>query len=147
MKLKCVFGIFMIALLLGSGGVSLVVAQSPQGSELKVLSSDQESLVLELTGGPDTGIELVCSQPVTQTTKTTIAELYAGSLNRFVGPFPQEAYQWHRLVPRGASALTDSCILDVPDEPSSVYLRVRQQNGQMAWASPVFINYAERAPA
>ena len=103
--------------------------------------------MLELTGGPDTGIELVCSRPIAQTTNTTITELFAGSLNRFIGPFPLEAYQWHRLVPQAASALEDMCMLDLPGGRSSVYLRIRQQNGQMAWASPVFINYDEPVPA
>ncbi|MCZ6591164.1 MAG: hypothetical protein O7B98_08505 [Alphaproteobacteria bacterium] len=105
--------------------------------------NSNQSLVLELTGGADTGIELVCERPVAQTTTTTVGELYGGSVNRFVGPFPDEAYQWHRLIPQAASALQDSCVLDLPDGPSSVYLRVRQRNGQMAWASPVFINYDE----
>ena len=104
------------------------------------------SLVLELSAGPDTRIDLICTRPIEATTTTTVAELFAGSLNRFVGPFPQEAYQWHRLVPRAASALSDSCVLDVPSGPSSIYLRVRQQNGHMAWASPVFLNHSAGPP-
>jgi hypothetical protein len=122
------------------GGLHVTSYTSRRGA---FRENPNQSLVLELTGGPDAGIELVCSRPVTQTTKTTVAELHAGSVNRFVGPFPHEAYQWHRLIPQAASALADTCVLDLPDGRSSVYLRVRQQNGQMAWASPVFINYGD----
>ena len=32
-------------------------------------------------------------------------------------------------------------MLDVPVDKSYVYLRARQKNGHMAWASPVFLNY------
>ncbi len=121
-----------------AGGLHAVSYTSRRGA---FRENPNHSLVLELMGGPDTEIELVCKRPVTQITTATVAELFAGSLNRFVGPFPQEAYQWHRLIPQAASALDDICTLDLPDTRSSVYLRVRQQNGQMAWASPVFINY------
>jgi hypothetical protein len=44
-------------------------------------------------------------------------------------------------VPLTASALADRCTLALPEGRSNAYLRVRQQNGHMAWISPVFINY------
>lgn len=49
--------------------------------------------------------------------------------------------EWHRLVPRAASATSRRRTLAVPAGRSSVYLRVRQRNGQIAWASPVFLNW------
>ena len=63
------------------------------------------------------------------------------SVNLATGPFPKERYQWHRLVPRAASRVAGSCTLAVPEGRSHVYLRARQLNGQIAWASPVFLNY------
>jgi hypothetical protein len=59
----------------------------------------------------------------------------------FTGPFPKESCQWHRLVPLAASAVEGRCTLEVPDRRSYVYLRARQKNGHLAWASPVFMNY------
>jgi hypothetical protein len=59
----------------------------------------------------------------------------------FTGGFPKEGYQWHRLLPAAASSLRGRCTLPVPSTRSHVYLRARQKNGQIAWASPVFLNY------
>jgi hypothetical protein len=100
-----------------------------------------QGLVLEVEGDLETQFELQLKQPAEQTTTVGAAELAAGSYNLFTGPFPKEGYQWHRLVPLGASRVTGACRLDVADGPSHVYLRARQRNGQMAWASPVFLNH------
>ena len=101
-----------------------------------------QSVVLEISGGAASTLELSLTQPVTQATTTRLGDLLAGSHNLFTGPFPQESYQWHRLVPLAASAVAGRCTLDVPaDRASHVYLRARQKNGHLAWASPVFINH------
>ena len=81
------------------------------------------------------------TEPVAQRATVNLADLQHASHNAFTGPFPKEGWQWHRLVPRGASALTGRCTLEVPTGRSYVYLRARQKNGHMAWASPVFLNY------
>jgi hypothetical protein len=78
---------------------------------------------------------------VVQESFVRLSDLFAGSRNLFTGGFPQESYQWHRLVPLTASSLRGSCVLDVGHGQSHVYLRARQKNGHIAWASPVFINY------
>ena len=98
-----------------------------------------QSAVLEMTGGPDTRIVLRLRKPAADTAVTTVAALCAGSVDGFTGPFPAEAWQWHRLLPRAASALSGACTLPAA-ESGYVYLRVRQQNGHMAWASPVFLD-------
>jgi hypothetical protein len=100
-----------------------------------------QSVVLEIEGGPDDELDLTLSEPVEQTSTSPLAALLRGSHNLFTGPFPKEGYQWHRLVPRAASALEGRCLLDVPRGRSHVYLRARQKNGHMAWASPVFLNW------
>lgn len=100
-----------------------------------------QSVVLEIEGGADTRIGLALSAPVEQNSAHTLAELQRGSANLFTGPFPKEGYQWHRLVPRAASSVQGRCTLDVPHGRSHVYLRARQKNGHMAWASPVFLNW------
>jgi hypothetical protein len=100
-----------------------------------------QSVVLELEGDAATSLDLALTQPVEQRQRVTLGALRRGSHHGFTGPFPAESWQWHRLVPRAASALAGRCTLAVPEGRSHVYLRVRQRNGQMAWGSPVFINH------
>jgi len=100
-----------------------------------------QSVVLELAASPEATLELMFTEPVAQRATVNLADLQHASHNAFTGPFPKEGWQWHRLVPRGASALTGRCTLEVPTGRSYVYLRARQKNGHMAWASPVFLNY------
>jgi len=97
--------------------------------------------VLEIEGGAETALHLSLTEPVAQRSASRLGELQHGSANLFTGPFPKEGYQWHRLVPRAASALEGACTLEVPEGRSHAYLRARQKNGQLAWASPVFMNY------
>lgn len=100
-----------------------------------------QSVVLELAAPPEAILELALSEPVAQTTRVALADLARGSTNVFTGPFPKEGWQWHRLVPLAASSVAGRCTLRVPAGRSYVYLRARQRNGHMAWASPVFLNY------
>jgi hypothetical protein len=101
-----------------------------------------QSVVLEIEGGADTTLEVSLEKPAKEKARTTLAELQRGSVNRFTGPFPQEAWQWHRLVPLAASSLEGRCTLEVPaGRRSYAYLRARQRNGHVAWGSPVFLNY------
>ena len=101
-----------------------------------------QGLIVELDAPADAALDLTLRQPIADRTRTSLAQVWKGSVHGFAGPFPQEAWQWHRIVPRAASHLRDSVRLAVPrDRPSHVYLRVRQHNGQMAWVSPVFLNH------
>jgi hypothetical protein len=100
-----------------------------------------QSVVLEIDGGPGTVLELSLTEPARQVSRHMLAELLRNSANLFTGPFPKEAYQWHRVVPQSTSSLQGRCRLDVPAGRSHVHLRVRQRNGHIAWASPVFLNW------
>ena len=101
-----------------------------------------QSVVLELEAGPHAALELDLTQPATQKTSTRLGDLFHGSHNLRTGPFPKESYQWHRLVPLAASALSGKGALEVDARRKGyAYLRARQANGHMAWASPVFLNY------
>ena len=104
-----------------------------------------QSVVLELETDAQASLELTLTEPVAQSAAATLADLARGSLNRFTGPFPKEGWQWHRIVPPAASSVAGRCTLEVPAGRSSyVYLRARQKNGHMAWASPVFLNYRSK---
>jgi hypothetical protein len=101
-----------------------------------------QSVVLELAAGSDAVLSLSLSEPVQQVSSARLADLFRGSANLRTGPFPKESHQWHRLVPLSSSSVAGKVDLDVPAaKPSYVYLRARQRNGHMAWASPVFLNY------
>ena len=100
-----------------------------------------QSVVLELAAGPETVLGLKLTEPVEQSVTTRLDDLLRGSMNLRTGPFPKESYQWHRVVPAASSAAAGRVTLDVPAGRSYVYLRARQKNGHMAWASPVFLNY------
>lgn len=100
-----------------------------------------QSVVLELTAGPEASLELSLTEPAAHKTVTRLADLVRGSHNLFTGPFPKESLQWHRVAPLAASSASGRCTLGVPPGRSYVYLRARQRNGHMAWASPVFVNY------
>jgi len=101
-----------------------------------------QSVVLEVEGGADTVLTVALREPAPQRVETRLGELVARSSNQRTGPFPKESWQWHRLVPLAASALEGRCALDLPAGRSYAYLRARQKNGQLAWASPVFMNHA-----
>lgn len=100
-----------------------------------------QSVVLEIEGGPQTVLEVSLRAPVAQRERSRLDALHRGSVNRFTGDFPKEGWQWHRLLPAAASALDGRCTLEVPAGRSHAYLRARQRNGHVAWGSPVFMNY------
>jgi len=100
-----------------------------------------QSVVLELAARPEASLELALSEPVSQLTAVSLGELSRGSKSVFTGPFPKEGWQWHRVVPLSSSTASGRCTLAVPQGRSYIYLRARQKNGHMAWASPVFVNY------
>jgi len=100
-----------------------------------------QSVVLEIEAPADAALELALTEPAAQRATVRLADLAHGSHHAFTGPFPKEAWQWHRLVPLAASSISGSCRLEIPARRSYAYLRARQRNGHMAWASPVFLNY------
>lgn len=122
----------------GESGLAIRSYSSRRGAWRE---NPNQSVVLELACGPESVLELSLREPVEQTTHTRLTDLLGRSHNLFTGPFPKESYQWHRLVPHAASTVEGRCTLAVPEGRSYVYLRARQRNGHMVWASPVFVNY------
>jgi hypothetical protein len=99
-----------------------------------------QSVVLELETNADALLELTLTEPAPQKTASKLADLQRGSHNLQTGPFPKESYQWHRLVPLAASSASGKLKIDVKGK-SYIYVRARQKNGHVAWASPIFVNY------
>jgi hypothetical protein len=122
----------------GEAGLAI---RSYTGRKNAYRENPNQSVVLEIEGGPDAVLKLALTAPVARESAHTLGELARGSANLFTGPFPQEGYQWHRVVPLGASSLAGGCALELPAGRSHAYLRARQKNGHLAWASPVFLNH------
>ena len=123
---------------LGDTGLSIRSYTARQGAYRE---NPNQSVVLEIEGDADTVLELSLGEPVARESASRIGDLQQRSANFFTGPFPKEAYQWHRVVPLGASSVQGRCTLDVSEGRSHAYLRARQKNGHVAWGSPVFMNY------
>ena len=100
-----------------------------------------QALVLEIDAGPDLAVTVDMDAPSHSSRVARLADFASGSIVYTTGPFPAENYQWHRLVPKSASATSGCISLEVQNQRSYVYLRAKQRNGHMAWTSPVFINW------
>ncbi|MDQ6638747.1 MAG: hypothetical protein M3Z15_03660 [Pseudomonadota bacterium] len=122
-------------------GASALAIRSYTARRGAYRENPNQSVVLEIAGDSRTVLDLSLSAPVEQRSRAGLEALRRGSQHGFTGPFPNEAWQWHRIVPRAASRLRGRCRLHVPASRSHVHLRARQKNGHMAWASPVFLNY------
>lgn len=120
----------------GENGVAITSYTSRRGA---YRGNPNQSAILEIAGGPETRIGVSLERPARQRTQTTLAALAAASAHHFTGPFPKESWQWHRLVPRNASRVAGGCRVAFEGGRGHVYLRARQANGHMAWASPVFV--------
>src|SRR5690606_26453851 len=94
------------------GGLSIRSFTSRRGAYRE---NPNQSVVLEVEGDRETAFMLTLSEPAQQTTRTTVADMLAGSVNLATGPFPKESYQWHRIVPLAASSLRDRQVLRVPE--------------------------------
>ncbi len=101
-----------------------------------------QAVVLQLRGGQDTVFDLHLRQPAEAVRSVTAAELSESSAAGFTGPFPAESYLWHRLVREGSTMLSATEQIQLSPGNHYLYPRVRQRNGQMAWASPVFVEVA-----
>jgi len=125
----------------GPLGIDALSVTSYTARQNAYRENPNQSVVLELAGDPGATLTVDMTAPVAMRTETTLGRLLEGSSHHFTGPFPKEAWQWHRIVPLAASSLADRVVLPVPPTRSHVYLRVRQKNGHMAWVSPVFVNH------
>ena len=101
-----------------------------------------QSVVLELEAGADAALELAIAEPVAQTASATLADLLRRLAQPLHRPVPEGrlAVAPHRAARRvvaAGQAARSRC----RDGALDAYLRARQKNGHMAWASPVFMNY------
>lgn len=101
-----------------------------------------QSLVVKMTGDPSTRLNVNFKKPTEERSSVTVEQLQKGSVTGFTGPFPKECFHWHRLVLPNESRVSGTVTISPGSKRSYAYLRVKQENGHVAWTSPVFMNYA-----
>jgi len=93
-------------------------------------------LVLEVRGPPSTVLRFRVNG---QTFAYTLADLLAGSRRHAMRGWLSEVFHVHRAVPETAFSL-EWHLEDAADRDVDVYyLRVAQDNGEMAWSSPIWV--------
>lgn len=98
-----------------------------------------QSLVLECASAGEGEVEVALRRPVVERFRFSLEALRRSGQFLPTGPFPKESMMLHRAVPEWKSRMKRVVELDRNDDgPGYIYLRVRQKNGQYAWASPVF---------
>ncbi|MGI9378656.1 MAG: hypothetical protein ACR2OW_03315, partial [Methyloligellaceae bacterium] len=118
--------------------VSVVSYSSRRGAYRQ---NPNQSLVVKMIGDPSTRLNVTFKKPTEEHSSVTVDQLRKGSVTGFTGPFPKECFHWHRLVLPNESLVSGKVTISPGSERSYAYLRVKQENGHLAWTSPVFMNY------
>ncbi|MFO7726252.1 MAG: hypothetical protein R6V45_11955 [Oceanipulchritudo sp.] len=103
-----------------------------------------QSLILSVEGDERTVISVEYREPCRRTFRHTLEEIKRDSHWNPMGPFPRESALWHRLVPRQALVHRGRFTYPVERASGYAYLRVRQRNGHLGWASPVYYTRGNR---
>jgi Protein of unknown function (DUF3604) len=113
-----------------------------QTSRLRCFAEDPtKAVVLEVEGGSDAELTVQLRCPTQQVVRTRLADLIRDNVITFTGVFTSESYIIHRLVGKGEYSAT----IQFHDKqntakgPDWYYVRVTQNNGQLAWSSPVWV--------
>ncbi|MFV1980255.1 MAG: DUF3604 domain-containing protein [Rhodothermia bacterium] len=120
----------------------LVSVQSYSGRQGAYRGNPNHSVVLSLEAEVSARLELHVRHPGQSSVSISLEDLFDGGRTLFTGPYPAECMLIHRPVVSSSSRIEGRAILETGGRQSYAYLRVRQKNGQMAWTSPVFMNYA-----
>ena len=111
-------------------------------SRVKCFGEDPtKAFICELEGGSETELSLELRKPAEQVVRARLADLVEENMVTFTGVFTSESYIVHRLVgPSEYSAKIRFHDRRPPEGGSDwYYVRACQQNGQMAWSSPIWV--------
>jgi hypothetical protein len=115
--------------------------QSPTTRPGAYREDPTKAVVCDLHGGPDAELSVQVHQPSQQVITAKLRDLVESNVVTITGRFPSESFIIERLVgpsetsarirwqdrrPRGSAA-------------DYYYVRVRQINGHVAWASPIWV--------
>jgi hypothetical protein len=115
--------------------------QSPTTRDQAFAEDPTKALVCELEGGPESVLTVRLRRPIEQEVRARLADLVEDNVVSFAGPFTSESYIIHRLVGPDEFAATVRWEdrRPVGHGPDWYYVRASQQNGQMAWSSPIWV--------
>ena len=101
----------------------------------------QNSVVLDVEGPPSATVTLAFTKPMQRTETYTLEEVSQNAVTDLTTGFPSDSFLIHRLVPDELARAS----FEITDSPSTgrgedfYYLRVTQENGQVAWSSPIWV--------
>lgn len=105
------------------------------------LEDPTKAVVFEIEGNEATELSVELSEPSRLTETARLGSLREDNLVAFTGVFTTESFVIHRLV--GQEEYAAFAAWDDPAEPGGgpdwYYARVTQENGQLAWSSPVWV--------
>ncbi len=105
------------------------------------LTPATEGVVFELEGNQTTRIEASING---KTYSCSLGELIAGTQTHYLGGFVSPAVCFHQAVPQSEYRMHIHLAHTSPAKKRDwYYVRVRQENGQMAWSSPIWV---EKSP-
>lgn len=101
----------------------------------------QNSVVFDLEGPPSATVTLAFTKPMMRTETYTLEEASKNAITDLTTGFPSDSFLIHRLVP-DELATAEYGFVDTPSEDRAedyYYLRATQENGQVAWSSPIWV--------
>ena len=96
-----------------------------------------EGVVIELEGNQGTMVEVRIND---KTYQHNLNELIDGARTHYLGGFVSPAICFHQAVPQSEYQLQFDLKHQTPSKTRDwYYIRVHQENGQMAWSSPIWV--------
>lgn len=110
-------------------------------SRVKCYAEDPtKSLVCEVDGNADSTLTIKLRDPIEQTVSAKLADLIDDNIVTFTGVFTSESYIVSRLIAPSEYSASVKWADTRADAPADwYYVRVTQDNGQMAWSSPIWV--------
>ena len=115
--------------------------QSPTTRPGAYREDPTKAIVCDLNGGPHAELSVQIHQPTPQTVTAKLRDLVESNVVTITGRFPSESFIIERLV--GPSETSARIRWQDRRERGKTadyyYVRVRQHNGHVAWASPIWV--------
>ncbi len=111
-------------------------------SRLKCYAEDPtKAIVCEMEGGPDAVLTVQLRGPIKQEIRAPLPKLASDNIVSFTGGFTSESLIIHPLIsPAAYDVMLQYHDRHQPDSGSDwYYVRATEENGHMAWSSPIWV--------
>jgi hypothetical protein len=100
-----------------------------------------KSIVLDIEAEADARLSVTLREPLQETVKVRLQDLIEDNLITFTGVFTSESFIIHRLVfdDEYATRICWNDKVSKKEQSDWYYVRAKAHNGQMAWASPIWV--------